>query len=122
MTTDPARRPALDPAPGRGPLVTCVDREGDASTFEAEVGRSLMWNLVTVAEQDVAADCGGCAECGTCHVYVDAGWLARLPAAEEQEVELLDGFLHTRDTSRLSCQIVVEPELDGLTVELAPEE
>ena len=81
-----------------------------------------MWNLKYVAGQDVAADCGGHAECGTCHVYVDRDWLPQLPDAEEQESELLEGFECAAETSRLSCQIVVSAALDGLTVELAPEE
>lgn len=105
-----------------GLKVTCVDRSGEASAFSAQVGQTLMWNLKYVAGQDVAAACGGHAECGTCHVYVDRIWLAQLTDAEEQETELLEGFESTTELSRLSCQIVVSAALDGLSVGLAPEE
>jgi 2Fe-2S ferredoxin len=67
----------------------------------------------------IVAECGGNAICATCHVYVDESWLARLPAMSEDEDELLSGVAAERHrNSRLSCQIKVKAELDGLIVRL----
>ena len=67
----------------------------------------------------IVAECGGNAMCATCHVYVDAAWLARLPPMTDEEDALLDGTAaERRANSRLSCQLVVSPEMDGLIVYL----
>lgn len=67
----------------------------------------------------IVAECGGNAMCATCHVYVDEAWLARLPPMSDDEDALLDGAAADRlSTSRLSCQIKLTPELDGLVVRL----
>jgi len=68
----------------------------------------------------VRADCGGCLACGTCHVYIDPAWAARLPPPGEDELGMLEMALDPRETSRLSCQIVLDEALDGLAVILAP--
>jgi 2Fe-2S ferredoxin len=64
----------------------------------------------------ILAQCGGACACGTCHVYVDAGWLARLAAREEMEEGMLECAWEPRENSRLSCQIHVTADLDGLVV------
>ena len=118
MVTAPTVDTGRTDAPG--PVVSCTDRDGEAHEFVAEVGSSLMWNLKYRAGQDVPADCGGCAICGTCHVYVDDMWRDRVPPAGEDETELLSDFEWNKPTSRLSCQIAMSVELDGLAVTLAP--
>ncbi len=70
----------------------------------------------------VEAICGGVCSCATCHVFVDDAWVARLPAREQDEEELLEELEYFRPNSRLSCQIEVGPEFDGLKVTIAPEE
>jgi ferredoxin, 2Fe-2S len=69
----------------------------------------------------IAADCGGSLTCATCHVYVDAAWQDKLPPASRDELAMLEMTAAERKpTSRLSCQIIMTPELDGLTIELPP--
>jgi ferredoxin, 2Fe-2S len=102
--------------------VLATDRHGVTHEIEATKGLSLMIALKVAGGLDVAADCGGQCECATCHVYVDATWLERLPQREAPEEELLDGLLLTRDTSRLACQITLDDSLDGLSLTLAPRE
>jgi ferredoxin, 2Fe-2S len=70
----------------------------------------------------VAAICGGMCSRATCHVYVDAEWFVRLPAPMSDEGELLSGLAARRENSRLSCQIMLNEELSGLKVTIAPEE
>jgi 2Fe-2S ferredoxin len=102
--------------------VLATDREGIEHEIEAQQGLSLMIALKVAGGLDVAADCGGQCECGTCHVFIDASWLDRLPHRHDEEEELLDGLLFTRDTSRLACQITVDESLEGLSLTLAPRE
>jgi 2Fe-2S ferredoxin len=67
----------------------------------------------------IRAECGGACACATCHVYVDEAWIDKMPARKPEETDMLDMALEVRDTSRLSCQIIFGPELDGLKVTLA---
>ncbi|MCW1750207.1 2Fe-2S iron-sulfur cluster-binding protein [Rhizobium aouanii] len=69
---------------------------------------------------DLTAQCGGCASCGTCHVYVHDAWQTKLKPADDTEDAMLDVVEERRANSRLSCQIELSEELDGLTVTLAP--
>ena len=64
----------------------------------------------------IEAECGGACACATCHVYVDESWAGRIPAAQPMEEDMLDFAFDVRPTSRLSCQIRVTPEVDGLVV------
>lgn len=77
-----------------------------------------------LSEQDVGIEaiCGGCLSCATCHIYVDGPSPETLPAPAEEEQDLLDGLLHVRENSRLSCQIEVTPDLEGLEISVAPPE
>src|SRR3546814_17009341 len=63
----------------------------------------------------IDADCGGSASCATCHVYVDDAWVSRVNAPESYETDMLDELPSRRPSSRLSCQIMITPEVDGLT-------
>jgi ferredoxin, 2Fe-2S len=88
-------------------------------TIETPPGQSLMKAAVDANVKGIDADCGGTLSCATCHVMVDAAWADRLPAPVADEVDMLDfASAPVEPTSRLSCQIQLTPELDGLTVRL----
>ncbi len=104
------------------PTIIATDREGHDHAIAADTGLSLMENLKD-NDLDVAAICGGCCSCATCHVYVDGEWVTALPPQAPDERELVQDSPHFRDgASRLSCQIRVTDALDGLRVTLAPED
>ena len=82
-------------------------------------GQSLMKAAIDAGIDEIAADCGGTLTCATCHVYVDEAWAARLPAPVADESDMLDfAAAPVQPHSRLSCQIALTPELDGLVVHL----
>lgn len=102
-------------------IVRVIDREGVEHEVEASPGLKLMETLREY-EFGVAAICGGMCSCGTCHVYVDPDWAARLPRSDPNERALLNEFDHVKPTSRLSCQIDFTDELSGLRVTVAPDQ
>jgi ferredoxin, 2Fe-2S len=71
---------------------------------------------------DIEATCGGCASCGTCHVYVQKEWLDRLPPISDEEAELISGLSCGKENSRLACQLKLDASLDGIQVTVAPSE
>jgi 2Fe-2S ferredoxin len=98
--------------------ITFIHPDGRSQSFEANSG-SVMQLAVTNSVDEIVAECGGNAMCATCHVYVDDSWVDRLPAVSDAEDALLDGTASDRlPTSRLSCQIKIAPELDGLVLRL----
>ncbi|WP_088284421.1 2Fe-2S iron-sulfur cluster-binding protein [Ideonella sp. A 288] len=93
--------------------------DGHEQTLRAKPGRSLMRAATSAGIAQIAADCGGCLTCATCHVIVDPAWAARLPAPGSDEQAMLDMTAVLREpTSRLSCQILLDASLDGLRVRL----
>ncbi|HEV2865150.1 MAG TPA: 2Fe-2S iron-sulfur cluster-binding protein [Allosphingosinicella sp.] len=104
------------------PQLTIVDRSGAERTVEARVGWSVMENIRDNGFDELLALCGGCCSCATCHVHVDPEWSAAVGPAKPDEDDLLDTSDHRVGTSRLSCQILFTPELDGLRVRIAPED
>ena len=93
--------------------------DGSARTLSIEAGTSVRDAALDQNIPGIDGECGGYLNCATCHVYVDGAWYGRLPAPSELEDELLDGAAAPRlPTSRLSCQLVVVPEWDGLVVQL----
>ncbi|MGH8445639.1 MAG: 2Fe-2S iron-sulfur cluster-binding protein [Solimonas sp.] len=104
-------------------VVRVKDRDGAERTVDATEGLPLMETLRD-ANIGVEGTCGGAMSCGTCHVYIDAAWAARLPARSGDETMMLEAladFVELRPTSRLSCQIPVDASLDGLPLEVAPQ-
>lgn len=99
--------------------MTVFDQDGDCHELINDSARSIM-EIIREAGLDIAAQCGGCASCGTCHVYVEANWLPKLPDKERNEIEMLELATEPRAQSRLSCQLKANPALDGLVVTLAP--
>ncbi len=96
--------------------ITFIDAAGQARTVDAEDGSTVMETALKNAVPGIEAECGGACACATCHVYVDESWVERLGKAEQMEEDMLDFAFDVRPTSRLSCQIKVRPELDGLTL------
>lgn len=103
------------------PKINVTLLNGDQREIVAAIGEPLM-HALRDQTLDVEAVCGGAASCATCHVYVDWGNLSDVPEASPAEQEMLDGLVQQRPGSRLSCQIMVEPRLDGLSVTIAPAE
>jgi ferredoxin, 2Fe-2S len=100
-------------------VIHVIDRAGERHSLEALEGWRVMeiirdWGL------PIEGLCGGACECGTCHVYVAPEWVSKLHPPRDDEENQLDTVPMTRATSRLSCQILWTPELDGLEVTLAP--
>jgi 2Fe-2S ferredoxin len=103
------------------PKITFIHPDGRSEAVEAEIGSSVMNAAITHGVAGIIADCGGSAVCATCHVYVDHDWLERTGKAGADEGTLLDCAAAERlENSRLSCQIAVTPELDGIEI-LLPE-
>ena len=92
------------------------DHQGSSKTIEVEKGLSVMEGAVQNDIPGIDADCGGSMACATCHVYVEEKWLDNLPKAEDAEVDMIDMAYKPKKNSRLSCQIIVSDELDGLEV------
>ncbi len=85
-------------------------------TIEVEKGLSVMEGAIQKDISGIDADCGGAMACSTCHVYVEEKWFDKLPKVEEAEVDMIDMAYEPKKNSRLSCQIIVTDELDGLIV------
>ena len=100
------------------PKIVFIEHNGKQHVVEAEVGKSVMQVALDNAVPGVLGDCGGACSCGTCHCYVDPSWEKTVPAVAEMEEVMLEGTLHTESNSRLSCQIDVTDEMDGLVVRL----
>ena len=104
------------------PTINVTTRDGSTTSFDGTTGQSLMENLRANGVDELLALCGGNLSCATCHVYVAEKWLDSLPPMSADEDDLLDCNEERAANSRLSCQIPVSDELDGLTVTVAPEE
>jgi ferredoxin, 2Fe-2S len=102
--------------------VTVITRDGRSNLVAVAPGISLMEAIRNANLDELLALCGGCCSCATCHVFVDDAYAAKLPPLTEDESDLLDSSDHRTSKSRLSCQIPVTPELDGMTVAIAPED
>ena len=94
------------------------DFEGNSKTVEIENGLSVMEGAIQNEIPGIDADCGGAMACATCHVYVKENWFNKLPKPEDAEVDMIDMAYEPKKNSRLSCQIVVSDDLDGLKVNI----
>jgi ferredoxin len=100
--------------------VTFISADGESQEVQAVDGRNLL-DVAQAAGQPLEGTCEGQMACSTCHVIIDKDWFDRLPRAVEDEEDMLDLASGARRTSRLSCQIVLTPELDGLVVHVPAE-
>ena len=98
------------------PKITFVDYQGKTSNIDANVGDSLMEAAVSNDVPGIDADCGGACACATCHVYISEDWMALVGKPEDLEAEMLDVAEEVKENSRLSCQVSVSEEMDGLVV------
>jgi len=98
------------------PKINYIDQHGNSKTIEVENGLTVMEGAIQNNVPGIDADCGGSMACATCHVYVDDSWYKKLPQAEDAENDMIDMAYKPEKNSRLSCQIVVTDEIDGLTV------
>ena len=96
--------------------ITYIDYQDNSKTIEVENGLTVMEGAIQNDIPGIDADCGGSMACATCHVYVEENWLDKIPKAEEAEVDMIDMAIEPKKNSRLSCQLIVSDELDGLTV------
>ena len=96
--------------------ITYKDQQGISKTIDVENGLTVMEGAIQNDIPGIDADCGGSMSCATCHVYVEEKWLDKLPKAEDAEVDMIDMAHEPKKNSRLSCQIIVSDELEGLTV------
>ena len=103
------------------PKVIVVTRGGNEVELQGGVGNSLMETIRDGLADELQAICGGYCSCATCHVYVDPAFASRLSAMNADEDSLLDGSSYREGSSRLSCQIRLTDELEGLRVTVAPE-
>jgi 3-phenylpropionate/trans-cinnamate dioxygenase ferredoxin reductase component len=114
---DTAELPGAGGKPGE-PRVTFIQSDGEVHSVEVPVGLTLMDASVRNNLPGIIAECGGMCSCGTCHVYVRQPWNDQLPAAEFEEEDLLEFIEGRQPNSRLSCQLILDDELDGLVVEV----
>jgi len=101
------------------PKITFIHANGAQETVEVEAGNNVMQGAIAHRVRGILAECGGAAMCATCHVYVDEPFAARFPRITDAEDAMLDSTVCERKaTSRLSCQLVIGSEHDGLVVTL----
>ena len=98
------------------PKITYIELSGKSQTIEVANGLSVMEGAVQNDVPGIDADCGGGMACATCHVYVKEEWFDKLPKKEDGEEDMLDMAFEPKKNSRLSCQLIVSDELDGLIV------
>ena len=104
------------------PKITYVESNGATHTVEVREGLSVMEGAVENLVPGIVADCGGACACATCHVYVDESWYSRLPPVQDLEADMLDFAWEPQERSRLSCQLIITADMDGLVVHVPDEQ
>ncbi len=102
------------------PKIVYIEPEGDRVEVEVEEGYSVMEGAIMNGVEGIEAECGGACSCATCHCYVKEEWWDKLPEMDVIEDSMLEAATERRDNSRLTCQIPVTDELDGLVLKVAP--
>jgi 2Fe-2S ferredoxin len=100
------------------PKITFIGSDGTRYKIEAEIGSTVMETAIRNGVPGIEAECGGACACATCHVYVDEAWRPQTGTADPMEEDMLDFAYDLRPTSRLSCQIKVTEDLDGLVIQV----
>ena len=96
--------------------INFIDHTGETRSVEAETGSTVMEAAIRNAVPGILAECGGACACATCHVYVDDAWVEKTGKASAMEEDMLDFAFEVKPTSRLSCQIKVTADLEGLVI------
>ena len=102
------------------PIVVYVQPDGTREEIDVPVGYSVMEGATMNGIAGIEAECGGACSCATCHSHIDPKWLPKLPPMDALEDAMLDSANERDETSRLTCQISMTDELDGLTVTVVP--
>lgn len=100
------------------PIINFVTHDGNQFEADVEVGKTVMEGAVDNMIDGILAECGGACSCATCHCYVEKKWLEFTGSPGDMESEMLEIVPEPKDNSRLSCQMVVTEEMDGMTVHL----
>jgi ferredoxin, 2Fe-2S len=98
------------------PKITYISPDGTSRAIDAEIGSTVMEAAIKQGVPGIEAECGGACACATCHVYVDEAWLAIVGEPSPMEEDMLDFGYDVKSNSRLSCQIKVTAEIDGLVI------
>ena len=98
--------------------ITYIEHSGKLHTIEVQNGLTVMEGAIQNNVPGIDADCGGSMACATCHVYVKEEWFNKLPKKEDGEEDMLDMAFEPKKNSRLSCQLMVADQIDGLVVDL----
>lgn len=99
-------------------LIKFITHDGNEYEANASAGESIMSAAVDNGIDQILAECGGACSCATCHCYVDEAWLDKVPAADSTEKDMLDCANEAKENSRLSCQVIMTEELDGIVIHL----
>jgi 2Fe-2S ferredoxin len=100
------------------PKITFIEANGQSHVLQAEAGQSVMQVAIENNIRGILADCGGSCSCATCHCYLDAAWTGHFAPASVEEAELVSYAFDPLPNSRLSCQLQLRPEHDGLVIRL----
>jgi len=100
------------------PKIVFVEFDGTEHAVDAAVGDSVMQAATNHSVPGILADCGGNCACATCHVYIGAPWNSHLKPPSKDEIEMIDCALHVTESSRLSCQVAIDAQMEGMIVRL----
>ena len=100
------------------PKITFIETNGNSIETNAEIGSSLMKVAVSAGVSAIVAECGGSCACGTCHCYIKPDWLNKIASPKEDEVDMLEFVIEPNEFSRLSCQVTITEEMDGLVIQV----
>ena len=100
------------------PKITYINKDGSSKTIEVDKGLSVMEGAIQNDIQGIDADCGGGCACATCMVFIDIEWKEKINSMSEEEESMIDFHEHKNDDSRLSCQISVTADMDGMILKL----
>ena len=104
------------------PKIQVTNLSGDVSSLDATSGETLMEALRDNGYDEIEAICGGVCSCSTCHVYIEGDWFSKLGERSEDENQLVTSTEHFKENSRLSCQITMTDEMEGLAVTIAQQD
>ena len=104
------------------PKVIYITPDETRHEVEVETGYSIMEGAINNNIEGIVAECGGACACATCHSYVDAAWTVKIPAMDDMEDSMLDAAFERKDNSRLTCQVEMSDELDGIVIHVADNE
>ena len=100
------------------PTLTFIEHNGTTHQVKGDVGQSVMQSATFASVPGIPADYGGACSCASCQTYVDEAWLGKVQVAESMENDMLEYAFERRDNSRLSCQLIISEEMDGMVLHL----